>query len=121
MTDKILLGGIEFFAYGGVSEAERRVGQRYVADVELAYDLHQASASDDLADTVNYSQVYELIVQVGTQSDFHLLERLAQQIATAVLDAFPVEAITVRLKKRPPPIDGVLEYAGVEIPRRRDS
>ncbi|MFQ6016165.1 MAG: dihydroneopterin aldolase [Anaerolineae bacterium] len=118
--DKIILNGIEFYSYGGVSKAEREVGQRYVVDVELIYDLRAAAASDDVADTINYSEVYRAVLETARQTKFHLIETLAQRMADTLLQRFPAQEVFVRLRKQPPPIDGVLQYAGVEIRRGRE-
>lgn len=119
MTDKIILSGIQFHGHYGVSDQERGVGGRYVVDLELTYDLRPAGRSDALTDTVDYSAVYALVVAIGRERQFHLLEALAQALADAMLAKFPVGEVLVRVKKQPPPIAGVLDYAGVEIRRTR--
>lgn len=117
--DKILLGGIEFYGHVGVSAAEREVGQRFVVDIELAADLAHAAASDNIADTANYALVYDTVVTIGQRSSYRLIEPLAEEIARALLQRFAVNEVMVRLKKRPPPIKGIIEYAGIEIRRTR--
>lgn len=120
MTDRLLLRGLTFHGHHGVSEAERDVGGRYVVDLDLECDLAPAGATDDLADTVNYAAVARTVVGVGTGESFRLVEALAEAMATAVLSAFPVSAVTVRVTKTPPPVRGViLKAAGVEIRRLR--
>jgi 7,8-dihydroneopterin aldolase/epimerase/oxygenase len=118
-TDKILLGGIEFYGHIGVSAAEREVGQRFVVDVELDANLAQAGASDNLADTISYAEVYDVVVSLGQNRHCLLVESLAEEIAHTILNRFPAQAVMVRVKKCPPPINGVIAYAGVEIRRRR--
>jgi dihydroneopterin aldolase len=118
--DSIILEGIEFYAYGGVSEAERTIGQRYRARVQLWTDLSTAARTDSLADTVNYARVYETVVQTARERRFNLIESVAARAAARLLESFPVEQVTVRLQKLAPPIDGVVEYAAVEITRRRE-
>jgi dihydroneopterin aldolase len=118
-VDKIILGGIEFYGHTGVSPAEREVGQRFVVDVELTLDLARPAATDNLSDTVSYAEVYGTVVGIGTGRSYQLIERLAAEIAKTLLNRFAVSEVTVRLKKRPPPIDGAIDYAGVEIRRTR--
>jgi dihydroneopterin aldolase len=119
-VDKILVHGIQFFGYHGVRPEEHVVGGRYVVDVTIEADLRPAAASDDVADTVNYSEVYRTVVEIGQGRQFKLIETLAETIAQAILERFAqVEAVEVRVKKQPPPTAGILEYAGVEIVRRR--
>jgi dihydroneopterin aldolase len=104
-----------------VSDAERRVGGRYVVDLELTYDLARAGASDDLQDTVSYSEVYRAAREVVEGNSFRLIEMLAERIAGTILERFPARAVLVRVKKEPPPVAGIIDYAGVEILRERKS
>lgn len=115
--DKIILKGIQFYGYHGVSEPEREVGQKYAVDVEICHDLEKAGKSDDLNETIDYAEIFNLVVEMGTREKFYLIETLAQKIADAILERFPTETVLVRVKKLTPPIAGMLEYAGVEIIR----
>ncbi|MDE3088070.1 MAG: dihydroneopterin aldolase [Chloroflexota bacterium] len=117
MTDKILLIGAHFFARHGVSDEEQRVGGRYVVDIVLEHGLARAAASDNLADTVSYSEVYRTVREVVEGKSFRLIEALAETIAQTLLARYPAETVWVRVKKQPPPTDGIIDYAGVEITR----
>ncbi len=121
MSDKILLSGAQFFARHGVSAEERRVGGHFSVDVELDYDLGRAGASDNLADTISYSDVYRLTRDIVEGQSFQLVETLAETLAQTLLARFPANAVRVRVKKQPPPIQGIVDYAGVEIYRERKS
>jgi len=89
-------------------------------DVEMAYDLARPGRSDDLADTIDYSQVYELVKEIGERESFHLIEALAERTADAILERFPVEEVTLRVRKLTPRMAGSFDYVGVEIRRRRE-
>ncbi len=117
--DKILLNGAQFFGRHGVSEEERRIGGRYVVDIELTYDLSRAAASDDLDHTISYSEVYRRVREIVEGKSHRLLEALAGTIAQDLLGQFPADAVLVRVKKQPPPMAGIIESAGVEVMRRR--
>jgi dihydroneopterin aldolase len=119
--DRITLNGIEVYALGGVSEAERAIGQRYRVDVELELDLNAAAASDLLKDTISYARVHEVVVGTMRERPFNLLEAVTARIADRVLASFPVERVLVRCAKLLPPIDGVVASAAVEIVRSRSS
>ena len=119
MTDRILLHGAQFFGRHGVTAEEQRVGGRFVVDVELTYDLARAGQSDDLQETISYSDVYRSVHEIVEGQSFRLIEALARAIAQALLARFPAEEVRVRVKKQPPPIAGVVDYAGVEIVRQR--
>lgn len=115
--DKILVQGIQFFGRHGVSPAEREVGQRFLVDVELGMDLARPGASDRLQDTVSYVAVHDLVVEIGRGEPMTLLEGLAERIAGALLGRFGPREVKVRVRKPAPPIDGVMEWVGVEITR----
>lgn len=119
--DKILLAGIEFYGHLGLTEAEREVGQRYVVDVELSVDLRRAAQSDAIAETVNYAEVYGRVVAIGESRRYRLIEPLADELARVLLEHFPAQAVRVRVKKQPPPIKGIVKYAGVEVYRERQT
>ena len=117
--DKIILKGIRFHGYHGVVEAERQLGQKYEIDLELMAELSVAGKTDDLAHTINYAEVVQLVIEIGTQQSFQLFEALAETIAATILARFQIEEVRVAVKKLSPPIEPTLTYAGVEIYRKR--
>ena len=117
--DTIILKGIRFHGYHGVAEAERQVGQKYEIDLELTTDLSVAGRTDDLTQTIDYAQVVQLVIEIGTQQSFQLFEALAETITEALLDRFHIKEVRIAVKKLSPPIEPRLSYAGVEIRRKR--
>lgn len=119
--DKIFLEGMVFFARHGVHPAEREIGQRFVIDVTLYLDLSRAGRADKLELTINYLDVYRHVEAVVCGRSFELLEALAEAVAGALLDNFPVVQVEVRVKKPGAPVPGYFEAVGVEILRRKPS
>lgn len=119
MTDKIILRGAQFHGKHGVSPEERVVGGRIIVDVEIEYDLARAGLSDDIVDTISYSEVFKTVRHLVEDTESLLLEALARKISDALFDTFPIDAATIYVRKQPPPIRGVVESAGVEIRRDR--
>ena len=120
MTDKVVLHQMEFEAHAGAGDGERAELQVIEVDVEMALDLRAAGAADDLDKTVDYGAAFERCQAVVESTPFHLLEGIAEAVATDLLGTFPqVDSVTVRVRKPGVPIDGVMEYAGVEIERGR--
>lgn len=118
--DKIYFNGMAFYGYHGVYPEENKLGQRYLVDLELYLDLAPAGFSDDLKDTINYAEVYELCKQIAEETRFQLVERVAQQIAEKALVQFPLLVeIMVRVIKPDPPIPGHYQSVAVEIRRGR--
>lgn len=118
--DKIHIRGLRVYGYHGVKETEKEKGQPFELDVTLEVDLHKPGVTDDLNDTVNYSRVAKRIVAVMLSEKNDLIERAATRVAEAVLQEFPVEAVTVLLKKPRAPIAADFDYVAVEITRRRE-
>lgn len=121
MSDRILLGGMTFRARHGVHPHEKATEQRFEVDVELELDLHAAGVDDDLALTVDYAAVYDLVRGIVESTSYRLIEALAEAIAHEVLADFPIEHVTVRVRKPRVDLGGPLAWAGVEIRRGRRS
>lgn len=117
--DKIILSGMVFYGYHGVTEDEQRLGQRFVVDLELETDLRAAGQRDDITQAVNYAAVYEAARDVLEGESRRLIEAVAEEVAARVLREHPVRAVRVRVAKPSPPIPGgVLSGAAVEVYRR---
>ncbi|MFP4052232.1 MAG: dihydroneopterin aldolase [Phycisphaerae bacterium] len=116
-TDRIVIRDLRFRCIIGVNPDERREKQDVVVNVELLADLRDASTSDDMADTIDYSRVKKQIVAMGEQSDCMLVERLAQKVSDICLADERVVEAKVLVEK-----PSALRFArsvGVEIVRRR--
>jgi dihydroneopterin aldolase len=108
-----------FYGYHGVDTEERRLGGRFSLDVELYLDLRPAGAGDDLTLTVNYQEVYTLVRELQEARHYLLLEALAHDVAEGLLARFPVEEVVLRVRKHSVPLQGLIDYAEVEIRRAR--
>jgi 7,8-dihydroneopterin aldolase/epimerase/oxygenase len=119
--DQIFLEGMIFYGYHGVHEEERRLGQRFVVDLQASCSLLAAGNSDDPAQTVSYSDLYRVAREVVEGTPRQLIEAVAESIATVILGRYaPIEEIVVTVRKPEAPIKGsVLTSAGVRIVRRR--
>lgn len=119
MADRLRLEDVRFYGQHGVHRAEQEIGAWFSVDAELVLDLAPAAVSDDLATTVDYGEVMQRIVEIGTKQRVNLLERLAGLIAAALLREFPAQEVRVRVRKLTPPLAGLVGTPGVEITRRR--
>ena len=117
--DAILLEGIQVPAALGVTAAERRMRRPVLLDLEVEYDLRAAGRSDRIGQTLHYKRIFEVVEDVAANQEHKLVEALGERIAAAVLDKFEALAVTVTVRK-PKPIAGVLEHAGIRIRRGRD-
>ncbi len=118
LKDKIELKGMTFYGFHGVNPAEKELGQRFIVDLDIFCDLATAGRTDNLDDTVDYSEVYRGIKEIVEGPSHNLLESVVAAIAERVLAHPGVEAVRVRLRKPEVPMKGsVLTHAAVAIYR----
>jgi len=113
--DAVFVRGLEFEGNHGYTAAERRGTRRFRVNLTLETTLEAASRSDRIGDTIDYWKVSEIVVKLGTQSTYRLLEALAGAIGRSIQDAYPAVAITVELEKMAPPCPGVPASCGVRL------
>lgn len=119
-SDRVFLRDVPFFGRHGVFPEEQVLGQRFILDVDWWLDTRPAAWADDAALTVSYQAVYDHMKAVVEDEPVHLIETLAERIATRVLDHFPaIEQVRVVVRKPGAPISGVFGDVGVEITRTR--
>ncbi|NLB02957.1 MAG: dihydroneopterin aldolase [Bacteroidales bacterium] len=115
--DYLQLNEMKFFAYHGVNEQERIVGNTYLVNLKLSLDMSKACQSDQLEDTLNYAKVYKQVAAV-MHIPCNLIEHLAEKICRQLRHTFPeIQGIEVKVKKCHPPIVGIMESAEVILER----
>lgn len=115
--DRIFIRDLVVRCIIGVEEPERQEKQDVVVQIELQADLRKAGRTDDLADSIDYSALKKQVLQAAEDSQYRLIEALAQRIAEECLRYERVECVRVIVEK-----PGALRSArtvGVEIVRRR--
>lgn len=116
--DIIHIRRLEIFANHGVIPEENTLGQKFIISADLYKDLRRAGKTDDVNETVHYGQAAVLIKQISEKSVFKLIEKLAEEIADALLKKFPVEKVKVTIEKPWAPVRLPLETVAVEIERQ---
>lgn len=119
MSDRIVIEGLRVPCHIGVTEEERADPQDVIVDVEAELDLEDAARTDDLTATLDYGLLTEELAALVSGSRFKLLERLAGEIADAVLAHSGVDAVTVRVGKAEPPVEAEVGSIGVVLRRLR--
>jgi 7,8-dihydroneopterin aldolase/epimerase/oxygenase len=116
--DRIELRGMSFQGRHGVRDAERENHQEFKVDIKVDVELGDASRSDHLADTVDYTQLRKAAREVIEGPPRKLLESLAGEIADRIIAMPRVESVSVRVTKRPASMQPI-EGASVRIYRTR--
>ncbi len=117
--DKIILEGLEFFAYHGFYKAERRIGNKYGIDITLFVNAEIAASTDRLDDTIDYEKLYKIIDE-EVKKPSKLLETIGLKIIKSIFKTFSkIHKIKILVKKYNPPIGGVCTFAAVELKRKR--
>lgn len=119
--DNITIKGIRFHGHHGVTKQERDVGGHYEVDIMLRASLAKAGSSDALEDTFDYARVVDLVVEIGTQQNFQLIEAMAETITTEILKQFAIDSVSLTIKKLHPPIENPIDYFAVEICRKKEA
>lgn len=111
----IILENVRFHAFHGVLPQGRKVGNDYRVNLRIAYDFAQAMSSDDVNDTLNYAEVYQLLSQeMGVPSQ--LLERVAGRIGERLFRRYPsILSIDLSIIKINPPMGADSDGAGVKV------
>jgi dihydroneopterin aldolase len=111
----VKIRNIEFQGNHGASADERRSARRFQVDVDLTFSMDRAAETDRLADTINYKDVCELVVELGTHKAYRLLEALAGAMLTAIRTRWPSAAVELELRKLHPPCPGNPDYTAVRV------
>jgi dihydroneopterin aldolase len=113
--DYIELKNMIFHAYHGALPQERKTGNTFSVNLKLFLNLNKAGHSDNLADTVNYAEIFEL-VKKEMAIPSNLLEHVAGKIIRTIKQNFPkIEKVEIRLAKAHPPVNGKMEEAVVSM------
>ena len=116
MSDKILISGMGCLTAIGVTAGERAVKQQLSIDLEFPVSGRPA-ATDSIDDAVDYDTVARTVAEVCSSREFHLIETVAEQIASRVLEMFNIAQVRIRVRKLSPIAAPLVDYVSVEIVR----
>lgn len=118
--DKIIIEDLEIYAYHGVAEEEKKLGQLFTISLQISADLEAAARNGDLKSTVNYAEVCDTVQTVLQSEKYDLIETAAIKIIEGIFDKFKnVLAVKILLKKPWAPMGHHLKYAAVELERTK--
>jgi dihydroneopterin aldolase len=111
----IEVSGLSLYTHIGVSEAEREIGQRLLIDLRLDVGACDATVTDRIEDTVDYSEVCQVVNLVAQQRTYKTLERLSAAIADRLIEGYSAEAVWVKASKPEPPMALPVAEVSVEV------
>ena len=120
MTDYISIKGLEVFAYHGVFESEKELGQRYKIDLKIGSRTQRAGLDDDLDKTIDYGALAKEVSENFSRKSFDLIEAAAEDTGIFILDNYKsIEEVYVRVIKPYTPVRESIDEVAVEIFRKK--
>lgn len=116
--DKITIHDLEIYAHHGVLQEETVLGQKFLVSIELWLDTQKAGKTDNLQNSVSYAEVSHFVNQYLQEHTYQLLEAAAEHTAEELLKRFPIEEVTVEIKKPWAPILLPMDTVSVAIHRK---
>lgn len=111
----IILDQLVLYAYHGVMPQENIVGNEYRINLRLKVDFSSAAKTDEVAQTVNYAEVYKSVKDEMDISS-KLLEHVAYRICNRLFTDFcAIQEIEIKLVKRNPPMGADVDASAVEL------
>jgi len=105
--DIIFLHDLTIETIIGIYDWERKEKQSIILDLDMGADIAAAARTDAIEDTLNYKAVAKRLIEFVGDSDFQLVETLAERVAEIVLNEFDVKWVRLRVNKK-----GAVRYAG---------
>ena len=97
--DIVFISDLRIETIIGIYGWERKVKQTVSLDLEMAADIRKAAATDSIEDTLNYKAVAKRLIAFVGESEFQLVETLAERIAGIVTEEFGVSWLRLKLHK----------------------
>ncbi|NKB35950.1 MAG: dihydroneopterin aldolase [Gammaproteobacteria bacterium] len=98
--DIIYLNDLRIDTIIGIYDWERQTKQTVILDIQMGTDIRKAAASDDIEDTINYKAVAKRLFSFVGESEFELVETLAERVGEILLEEFKIPWIRLQLNKQ---------------------
>lgn len=115
--DILFLYGIKINSTIGWYDWERVQQRALILDLDLHLQQNLASESDNIEDAIDYAKLQSRIKTFAAESDYRLIEALAENIANVILSEYPISQVKVRLSK--PGVLSDVASVGIEIIRKQ--
>ncbi len=97
--DIVFIRDLQIETVIGIYDWERKVRQIVSLDIDMASDIKKAADSDNIDDTLSYKTVAKRLIAFVEQSEFELVEALAEKICEIILGEFNVPWVRLTLNK----------------------
>jgi len=97
--DIVFLTALETDPVIGIYDWERKITQRVLIDLEMATDIRRAAETDDIQHTLDYEAISNRVITFTNDSEYGLIETLAEKIAETVMQEFSVPWLRVTVHK----------------------
>jgi len=98
-VDIVFIRGLRVKTIIGIYDWERTTKQEVVFDLDMGWDIKPAAESDDIKFALDYKSVSKRIVEFIEESEFNLVETMAEKICEIVLNEFKVPWVRLVLNK----------------------
>jgi len=99
MMDRVFIEELEVQTVIGIFDWEREIKQTISIDLEMEFDIRRAAETDSIEDTLDYKTVSKRLIHFIEDSEFQLVEALAERCAAIILADFPVNWLRLKLGK----------------------
>lgn len=118
--DHLRMCDMKFHGFTGCLPEEKVNGQTFIVTVDMCFERNKGAVTDNLEDTVNYAELYELIKRFVTTSKGDLIENLAYEIGGIILNYTMLpDSVVVTVSKPEAPVEGDFRTMEVSIERKR--
>jgi dihydroneopterin aldolase/2-amino-4-hydroxy-6-hydroxymethyldihydropteridine diphosphokinase len=116
--DQLIIKDLELFAYHGVNQEEKNMGQKFILEAIIDLDLSSAGENDQIDSALNYAKLCHELQHIFTAYKHDLIERAATVLCDYILTHYAqVKKVDVTLKKPWAPIHLPLDYPAVRLVR----
>lgn len=111
---------LEIFAYHGLFPSEKELGQKFVVDMEIHFDMSYAAKDHQLDKSIHYGELCQYLTTWCQETTEDLIETVAQKLIDKTFETYPVaRKISLTLKKPWAPVHLPLETCAVTLTRQK--
>ena len=117
--EKIKILNLRLHGKHGVYDFEKKKEGVFELDIYMYLNLRDALLSDDLKDSIDYSEIVELVKKIFSENDCNLIEYVAGRICQGIIEKYPIEKVVIKIRKPHAPIDADFDTVEVVIERNK--